>query len=79
MVKAKVSNVCCGVPIGVQGSHLTDLHFMDDILLICKPDIEELINMKRGRRCFQIMFGLKINFQKSCQFGVGVNNDDLNH
>lgn len=52
-------------------------YIADDTLLFYQPNLEDLWNMKRVLQCFQIAFGLKINFQKSNLFGIGVNAEVL--
>lgn len=72
MRKAQDIDICKGMSIGNKGFHLTHLQFAHDALLFCKPNLQELLNMRRVIKSFQLMFGLKINFMKSCLFGVAV-------
>ncbi|XP_071738627.1 uncharacterized protein [Rutidosis leptorrhynchoides] len=36
------------------------------------------LSLQNLLKCFELASGLKINFQKSCLFGVGVNSDEVN-
>ncbi|XP_050211520.1 uncharacterized protein LOC126661702 [Mercurialis annua] len=53
------------------------LQFADDTLLYLPFDIEQLQNLTRILRCYEIVSGLTINFHKSSIMGINVSNDDL--
>nr|XP_025616746.1 uncharacterized protein LOC112709059 [Arachis hypogaea] len=44
---------------------LSYLQFADDTILFCPPEEETVRNYKRLLRCFEMMSGLSINFEKS--------------
>ncbi|XP_015941167.1 uncharacterized protein LOC107466677 [Arachis duranensis] len=44
---------------------LSHLQFADDTILFCPPDEETIRNYQRLLRCFELMSGLTINFEKS--------------
>ncbi|XP_028122010.1 uncharacterized protein LOC114319199 [Camellia sinensis] len=73
--RAKNLNLIKGVDIGGSGLNLSHLQFADDTLMFCNPDWDEIINLKRILSCFELISGLKINYQKSVICGVGVNRD----
>ncbi|XP_016199813.1 uncharacterized protein LOC107640826 [Arachis ipaensis] len=54
-------------PLTVGGDRieLSHLQFADDIILFCPPEEETIKNYKRLLRCFELMSGLSINFDKS--------------
>ncbi|KAK3227434.1 hypothetical protein Dsin_007296 [Dipteronia sinensis] len=45
--------------------NISHLQFADDTMLFLKPKVESLISVKRILRCFELVSGHKINFQKS--------------
>ncbi|XP_058185636.1 uncharacterized protein LOC131302861 [Rhododendron vialii] len=49
----------------------------DDTVLFCNNDLEELSNIKRILRCFQLMSGLRINFSKSSLCGIKIPHQDV--
>ena len=54
-----------GVKVGRHQINLSHLQFADDTLLFSVAKKEELINIRRILDCFNIMLGLRINFDKS--------------
>ncbi|WRX22711.1 hypothetical protein QQP08_015198 [Theobroma cacao] len=61
-----------GVPIGSNGLTISHLQFVDDAMIFCKPNLENLRNVKRVLKCFKLVSRLNINFHKSGLMGVGV-------
>jgi len=61
-----------GAIIGPNDLVVSHLQFADDTILFCEANWSELIIIKRILRCFEIISGLKINFQKSAACGVGI-------
>ncbi|XP_016169157.1 uncharacterized protein LOC107611777 [Arachis ipaensis] len=51
--------------IGRDSIALSHLQFTDDTILFCPPEEETIKNYKRLLRCFELMSGLNINFDKS--------------
>lgn len=70
-------NLIKGVRVGVNGVLVSHLQFPDDSILFCVADVGEVVNIKRILRCFELVSGLKINYQKSVVCGVGVEFDVL--
>jgi hypothetical protein len=60
----------------VQGG-LTHLQYTDDTVLLIENDEGSILTVKLILYCFEAMSGLKINYQKSEVFGVGVDQADL--
>jgi hypothetical protein len=60
----------------VQGG-VTHLQYADDTILLIENDEESTLTVKLILYCFEAMSGLKINYQKSEVFGVGVEQVDL--
>ncbi|XP_052117843.1 uncharacterized protein LOC107491464 [Arachis duranensis] len=51
--------------VGRDNIELSHLQFADDTILFCPPEEETVKNYKRLLRCFELMSGLSINFDKS--------------
>ncbi|XP_057756422.1 uncharacterized protein LOC130975688 [Arachis stenosperma] len=51
--------------VGRDNIELSHLQFADDTILFCPPKEETIKNYKRLLRCFDLMSGLSINFEKS--------------
>ncbi|XP_020963796.1 uncharacterized protein LOC110265242 [Arachis ipaensis] len=51
--------------VGRDNIELSHLQFVDDTILFCPQDTETVMTYKRLLRCFKLMFGLSINFDKS--------------
>ncbi|KAL1320283.1 hypothetical protein AAHE18_14G045500 [Arachis hypogaea] len=75
MIGEAVRNGCIS-PLLVGRDHIELLHlqFADDTILFCPPEEETIKNYRRLLRCFELMSGLSINFDKSSL--VSVNCDD---
>nr|GFB37596.1 hypothetical protein [Tanacetum cinerariifolium] len=73
LTKAKEAGLFSPVDVGRAKSFpISHLQFADDTLILCEAGRENLLNVKRVLRCFQLSAGLKINFLKSMLYGVGI-------
>ena len=61
-------NLFNGIKVGYNGLLVSHLQYTDDTIIFCELVTEQLLNVKRVLRCFQVMSGLKINFQKNSFF-----------
>lgn len=64
-----------GVIINENSEQLTYLQFADDILLFIEGSIDSIKAVKKVLQCFQLLTGLKINFNKSCLYSCSKEND----
>ncbi|PWA51834.1 hypothetical protein CTI12_AA460620 [Artemisia annua] len=72
-LKAKDLGLFSQVDVGrAKSFSISHLQFVDDTLIFCDATKENLLNVKRILRCFQLSAGLKINFLKSMLYGVGI-------
>jgi hypothetical protein len=60
----------CGVPVSI-------LQYADDTLCIGEASVDNLWAIKAVLRGFEMASGLKVNFWKSCLFGMNVSNEFL--
>ncbi|GJR33682.1 putative RNA-directed DNA polymerase, eukaryota, reverse transcriptase zinc-binding domain protein [Tanacetum coccineum] len=70
-LEARYKNIFHGVDV----SHL---QFADDALIIGQWSLTNIKNLSRILTCFHIASGLKVNFNKSNLFGIGVPTNDVN-
>ncbi|XP_016177716.1 uncharacterized protein LOC107620006 [Arachis ipaensis] len=56
--------------IGRDTIALSHLQFADDTILFCPPEEKTIKNYKRLLRCFELMLGLSINFDKSSLISI---------
>lgn len=56
---------------------LSHLQYADDTILIDKESFNNLSVIKAVLRCFEMVPGLKVNFFKSCLYGVNVGDQFL--
>ncbi|XP_016168537.1 uncharacterized protein LOC107611089 [Arachis ipaensis] len=64
--------------VGRDNIELSHLQFADDTILFCPPEEETLRNYKRLLRCFEMMSGLSINFEKSNLIPVNCSSEWMN-
>lgn len=75
--RAKEKNIIKGVVMGRNGLVLYHLQFVNDKILFCNNDKDEMCNIKRILRIFQLVSCLKINFSKSSLCGINVGHQDV--
>ncbi|KAL4322009.1 hypothetical protein AHAS_Ahas14G0167600 [Arachis hypogaea] len=63
--------------VGRDNIELSHLQFADDTILFCPPEEETVRNYKRLLRCFEMMSGLSINFEKSNLISVNCSQEWL--
>lgn len=71
--RARSCGLIRGVQVGRNGMIISHLQFADDAILFCNNDRNEILNIKRILRYFQLLSGLKINFSKSMLCGIKIN------
>ncbi|XP_016168966.1 uncharacterized protein LOC107611571 [Arachis ipaensis] len=65
--------------VGRDHIELSHLQFADDTILFCPPETETIANYKRLLRCFELMSGLSINFDKSNLIPVNCEQEWVEH
>ncbi|KAL7614622.1 hypothetical protein Lser_V15G08580 [Lactuca serriola] len=77
-VKSACDNlIICGIKLPGDGPVISHLLYADDVIFVGEWDYENLKNLSRILKCFHISSGLKVNFLKSCLFGVGIDKENL--
>lgn len=71
--RARSCGLIRGVQVGRNGMIISHLQFADDTILFSNNDRNEILNIKRILRYFQLLSGLKINFSKSMLCGIKIN------
>ncbi|XP_016206137.1 uncharacterized protein LOC107646468 [Arachis ipaensis] len=64
--------------VGRDKIELSHLQFADNTILFCPPEEETVKNYKRLLRCFEMMSGLSINFEKSNLIPVNCSQEWIN-
>lgn len=75
--KAEAQELLSGMEVGNGGFKLTHLQFADDTLVFCKPNLKDVMGVRRVPRAFEMTSGVKINFHKTVICGVGLNDEEL--
>lgn len=76
LTKATEAGIIRGlVPNLVEGG-LTHLQYADDTVIFLEFSTENLQNIKLILSCYDVMLGMKINFEKSEVFTVGLEESD---
>lgn len=75
--RAKERGLISGVQVGIDGVNLTYLQFANDTLIFGNNNLEELREIKRIFIFFQVISGLKINFDKSMIYGIKIQDSFL--
>ncbi|XP_028091071.1 uncharacterized protein LOC114291223 [Camellia sinensis] len=75
LARAKVLGLCRGSTVGSNDVSVSHLQFANDTIIFREGDIEDISNIKRALRCFEVMSGLRINYHKSIVCGVGFQED----
>ncbi|GKC09469.1 putative RNA-directed DNA polymerase, eukaryota, reverse transcriptase zinc-binding domain protein [Tanacetum coccineum] len=78
LLRATNNNIFHGIQVGKDKFHISHLQFADDALIIGEWSLNNAKNLSRIFTCFHLASGLKVNFNKSKLFGVGVSDVDLN-
>ncbi|GLT98273.1 hypothetical protein SLE2022_157850 [Rubroshorea leprosula] len=70
--KAVAEGMLHGIEIGKKGMTVSLLQFADDTIIIGRADAENIRMVKDVLRWFELMSGLRINFNKSSIYGYNV-------
>ncbi|XP_071695737.1 uncharacterized mitochondrial protein AtMg01250-like [Rutidosis leptorrhynchoides] len=78
MAKSAVSNgLFCGVEIGNDKIPLSHLQYANDTIFFGKWSLENMENLMKLLKCFELSSRLKMNYNKSNLFGVGVDKEEV--
>ncbi|XP_028081384.1 uncharacterized protein LOC114282838 [Camellia sinensis] len=73
--RAKEKGIFTGVNVGANGLNVSHLQYADDTVIFCETEWSEIIAIKRILRCFEVVYGLRLNFYKSVMCGIGVDKE----
>lgn len=65
LVKENQKNLFKGIKFGGSSEELTHSQYADDTILFINSDVQSVRKVKEVLQCFQLVSGLKVNFQKS--------------
>ncbi|GJX54257.1 putative RNA-directed DNA polymerase, eukaryota, reverse transcriptase zinc-binding domain protein [Tanacetum coccineum] len=77
LLEATNKNIFRGIKVGKDKIHISHLQFVDDALIMGEWSRDNAKNLSRILTCFHLASGLKVNFNKSKLFGVGISTVDL--
>nr|GEY92400.1 RNA-directed DNA polymerase, eukaryota, reverse transcriptase zinc-binding domain protein [Tanacetum cinerariifolium] len=77
LVEAIDNNLFYGIKVGKDKIHISHLKFADDALILGEWSILNAKNLSRILTCFHLASALKVNFNKSKLFGIGVFSEEL--
>jgi len=60
------------IEVGEGRVKVSMLQYADDTLFFCKAPIQSVLTLKTILKCFELAYGLKVNYSKSKVGGVGV-------
>ncbi|GKA96280.1 putative RNA-directed DNA polymerase, eukaryota, reverse transcriptase zinc-binding domain protein [Tanacetum coccineum] len=72
ILKAQTLDIFRGAEVGIDKVPISHLQFADDALIIGEWSTFNVQNLSRILTCFHLASGLKVNFNKSKLFGLGV-------
>nr|GEY73789.1 reverse transcriptase domain, reverse transcriptase zinc-binding domain protein [Tanacetum cinerariifolium] len=78
LIDAKSKHLFRCIDVGMDKVNVSHLKFADDALIIREWSKTNIKNLSRILTCFYLASGLKVNFNKSKIFGIGVSDPDLN-
>ena len=77
-LEARNKSIFLGAEVGKDKVPISHLQFADDALIVGHWSLPNARNLSRILTCFHLASGLKINFNKSKLFGIGVSSSELN-
>jgi hypothetical protein len=78
LMKAARVNLIFGLLRSVDSRGIISLQYANDTLLFLNDDLDKAANLKWLLVCFELLSGMKINYDKSNLLVVGVNDDRAN-
>ncbi|XP_071689558.1 uncharacterized protein [Rutidosis leptorrhynchoides] len=75
--EARVKGLMSGVKVGKDKIPLTHFQYADDTIFIGEWSKRNIFNCIKLLLCFEDVSGLKINFEKSCLYGINVVTDEI--
>ncbi|KAJ0923638.1 putative RNA-directed DNA polymerase [Helianthus annuus] len=79
MISATSAGIIKGISLPNNGPKVSHLIFADDVMLLGAWEEDNFVNIRRFMRCFFLVSGLKINFHKSCLYGVGTASSECDY
>ncbi|GJS69334.1 C2 calcium/lipid-binding domain-containing protein CaLB [Tanacetum coccineum] len=79
LLDARKNNLFRGVEVGIDKIHISHLQYADDALIMGEWSLSNAKNFSTILSCFHLASGLKVNFNKSIFYRVGVSHLKLNY
>ncbi|XP_071695221.1 uncharacterized protein [Rutidosis leptorrhynchoides] len=80
MAKSAIDNgLFNGLKVGNDEITISHLQYADDTIFLGDWSHANACSLQNLLKCFELASGLKVNFQKSCLFGIGVSSTEANY
>ncbi|XP_071713312.1 uncharacterized protein [Rutidosis leptorrhynchoides] len=73
------ANLFARVEVGQDKVPISHLQYADDTIFFGKWSVNNIVNLMKLLKCFELSSGLKINYHKSSLFGVGLEHSEVIH
>ncbi len=77
MLEAVENNLFTGVKVGDGNLVVSHLQYADDAIFIADWKKDNIVNLLRLLRCYELASGLRVNVSKSRLIGVGVSKEEV--
>ncbi|GKD04387.1 putative RNA-directed DNA polymerase, eukaryota, reverse transcriptase zinc-binding domain protein [Tanacetum coccineum] len=78
LLQARNNNIFHRVKVGKDNIYISHIQFLDDALIMGEWSFLNAMNLSRILTCFHLASGLKVNYNKSKLYGIGVSRLELN-
>ncbi|GJX28628.1 putative RNA-directed DNA polymerase [Tanacetum coccineum] len=78
LLQARNNNIFHGTKVGKDNIHISHIQFADDALIMGEWSLRNAMNISRILTCFHLASGLKVNYNKSKLYDIGVISIELN-
>jgi len=75
--QATRKNLFSGIKVGEKKVEVNLLQFANDTLFVCESKVQNIMCIKAILRCFELSFGLKVNFYKSKIGAIEVDRNEV--
>lgn len=75
--RAVRANLLAAAKVGKDEVEVSHIQYADDSVFVVDGTLENVAVIKRLLRCFELLSGLSVNFEKSCVYGVNMDAENL--
>ncbi|GJX99476.1 putative RNA-directed DNA polymerase, eukaryota, reverse transcriptase zinc-binding domain protein, partial [Tanacetum coccineum] len=78
LLQARNNNIFHVTKVGKDNIHISHIQFADHALIMGEWSLRNVMNLSKILTCFHLASGLKVNYNKSKLYGIGVTSIELN-